>query len=150
MNAVSTILKTCETVEETVAFFEEAGAGAQARLMATLNCDEPRVRNYFYRRGCKVTVALQPDGSRIITCNGFNTTGRETNRRQWRKRTKSHRLDHEPTLGYLLDTKGLAVGETLVVKGNRKRVAALLVKRFGTGSTDIRSQGDVIVVTRKK
>lgn len=150
MNTTSKDLRTCQTVEETVSYFEEIGPGAQARLMANLNCDEVRVRNYFYRRDCKVTIELQPDGSRIITCNGFNTTGRETNRRQWRKRTKSHRLDYEPTLAYLLDTKGLDVGETLVVKGNRKRVAALLVKRFGPGSTDIRSQGDVIVITRKK
>ncbi|MFO1515075.1 MAG: hypothetical protein U1F83_19575 [Verrucomicrobiota bacterium] len=133
---------------EVVAHFKIHGIGAQATLTAPHKGTDAKVRNYFYRKNCKVSLRLMAPGVRLVLCNGFNTTGIESVREEQRKSRQSHRLPHESTLDEILESHEFAVGQSLIVKGNGSNIRALLSKKFGPGAVAMQKHGDGWNITR--
>jgi hypothetical protein len=136
------------TIAEAVEHFEDLRIlGTRLRLTSAHKSDKA-VLNYFHRLCCRVSVEQESSGSRLITLNGFNTTGRETRRKGYHERDKSGRLEHEITVSELLQTREFAIGETFFVKGNGNRVGKVVRKKFGLGKVKINKQGAGYNVTR--
>ena len=142
-------LPVFRTVSEVVEYFRNITVvGTQARLTATLNASQQRIRNYFYRQECKVSIENEADGTRVITLNGYNETGRQVVRKRLAKYNESGRQPDELTPSQVIEENGFEVGATLFVKGNRSSMAQLLRKRYGAGAVAIRKNGAGHEVTR--
>lgn len=140
---------TYKTVAEVVEYFQNSNViGTQARLTAAFNTSKQRVRNYFYRQECKVSIVDEADGTRLITLNGFNETGRQVVRKRLATYNESGRQPDEPTPSETITASGFEPGDTLFVKGNRNSMAKWLRKRYGVGAVAIRQNGDGHNVTR--
>src|ERR1035441_3164721 len=135
-------LPAFRTVSEVVEYFRNIKVvGTQARLTATFNTSKEKVRNYFYRQECKVSVVEEAGGTHLIGLNGFNETGRQVVRDRLAKYNESGRQPDEMTPSQVIEENGFEVGATLFVKGNRSSMAKLLRKRYGAGAVAIRKNG---------
>ena len=142
------ILPVFNTIATAVAHFKTLKTfGAQVRLTAVLNCHKTRVRNYFYKRCCKVSVTEITNADRVITFNGFNTTGKTVMCKAVAVSSKSHRPDNDPILPELFG-EDFKVGATIFARGNRKNMQRWLSEKFGSGNFLIRKHGDGQNVTR--
>ncbi|MGB8168321.1 MAG: hypothetical protein WCF18_12560, partial [Chthoniobacteraceae bacterium] len=127
------VLPICNTVGTAVAHFKKLKTeGTQVRLTAVLNCNKTRVRNYFYKHCCKVSITEVTNSDRVITFNGFNTSGKAVTREAQAVAAKSKRPDTDPILPELFD-EDFKVGDTIFTRGIRSNITRWLYKKYGAG-----------------
>jgi hypothetical protein len=142
---------TCTNTADAIAHFEAAGEGAKVVLTGTYKNDRG-VRNYFYRKDCKVSIEELPDGTRLITFNGKNKTGRAVSNKEKQKYGQSHRLSHEPSISEVMlrGDRRLEVGESIVAKGHKVKIKAWLRKTYPEWDTLVSKDGDAWTIRRTK
>ena len=141
-------LPVFNTVAAAVAHFNKLKTeGTQVRLTAVLNCHKTRVRNYFYKQCCKVSITELTKSDRVITFNGFNSTGKKVTRKAAAVAARSKRPDTDPILPELFDER-FTVGTTIFTRGNGKNIQSWLYEKFGSGNISIKKHLDGHNVTR--
>jgi hypothetical protein len=151
MPLATSSLMNISTIKECITYFDKhGGKGVQVRLLRVYPCSNARVRNYFYKQGCKVSIMKQADGTRLIACNGFNTTGRKTNRASENKSRRSKRGEGEQTVSELLESTELTIGQPLIVKGDAATIRTQLGKKVGVGKVGMHRINDGYALTLKK